>query len=212
MRYDSDNEYPFDTDNRAWRRLGDVTSEHFDAITWTRDPDARPILLTLRDMPTGDTITLAVLDSLEIRDPHALLAVHTSGELDAHGPTSGATAAHSHAATLALDNATLAATRPAPLHNPAAPTLPATCWVDLPADLAATLRPALHHARAAALVLLDRTGGRLATVGPFPTHAAADAWQPDDGPGRTADRLIVPLHPIAPHEAPAVTDTVPPAG
>ncbi|MGX4657849.1 hypothetical protein ACWCHM_29640 [Micromonospora sp. SCSIO 07396] len=196
MRYGTDNEHPFDTDNRAWRRLDDVTGEHFDAITWTRDPDGRPVLLTLTDIHSGDTVTLAVLDSLEIRDPHTLLTVHTSGELDAHGPTSGATAAGSHAATLALDSTTLAATRPVPLHAPAATALPATCWVDLPTDLAAALRPALDDARAAVLVLLDRTSGRLAAVGPFPTHAAADVWQPDTGPGRTADRLIVPLRPV----------------
>jgi hypothetical protein len=196
MRYGTDNEHPFNTDNRAWRRLGDVASEHFDAITWNRDPDGRPVLLTLRDMQTGDMITLAVLDSLEIRDPYALLAVSIGGELGAHGPTSGPAAAGSHAAALALDSTTLAVTRPVPLHDPAATALPATCWVDLPPDLAAALRPALDNARTTVLVLLDRTGGRLAAVGPFPTHATANTWQPDDGPGRAADRLIVPLHPV----------------
>ncbi|MET8062171.1 hypothetical protein [Micromonospora sp. NPDC005313] len=201
MRYGTDDDHPFDTDNRAWRRLSDVTSEHFDVITWNRDPDGRPVLLTLRDMRTGDTVTLAVLDSLEIRDPHALLAVHTSGELGAHGPTSGAEAAHSHAATLALDSTTLAVTRPVPLHDPAVTDLPATSWVDLPPDLAPILRPALDDARTAVLVLLDRTEGWLATIGPFPNHAAADTWQPADGPGRTADRLTVPLHPITIEQA-----------
>ncbi|MFG1719089.1 hypothetical protein ACGFLT_29030 [Micromonospora chalcea] len=201
MRYGTDDEHPFDTDNRAWRRLRDVTSEHFDAITWNRAPDGRPVLLTLRDMRTGDTVTLAVLDSLEIRDPHALIAVHTSGDLDAHGPTSGADAAHSHAATLALDSTTLAVTRPVPLHDPAVTDLPATGWVDLPPDLAHILRPALDDARTAVLVLLDRTDGRLAAIGPFPTHAAADTWQPADRPGRTAGRLTVPLHPILSEQA-----------
>ncbi|MEV6514969.1 hypothetical protein AB0M37_04180 [Micromonospora chalcea] len=201
MRYGTDDDHPFDTDNRAWRRLSDVTSEHFDVITWNRDPDGRPVLLTLRDMRTGDTVTLAVLDSLEIRDPHALLAVHTSGELGAHGPTSGAEAAHSHAATLALDSTTLAVTRPVPLHDPAVTDLPATSWVDLPPGLAPVLRPALDDARTAVLVLLDRTEGWLAAIGPFPDHAAADTWQPADGPGPTADRFTVPLHPITIEQA-----------
>ncbi|MEV7331395.1 hypothetical protein [Micromonospora sp. NPDC093244] len=201
MRYGTDDEHPFDTDNRAWRRLRDVTSEHFDAITWNRDPDGRPVLLTLRDIPTGDTVTLAVLDSLEIRDPHALLAVHTTGELGAHGPTSGAEAAHSHAATLALDSTTLAVTKPVPLHDPAVTDLPTTSCVDLPPDLAPIMRPALDDTRTAVLVLLDRTEGWLAAIGPFPTHAAADTWQPADGPGRTADRLTVPLHPITIEQA-----------
>ncbi|MFV2112918.1 hypothetical protein ACFHW0_11355 [Micromonospora sp. LOL_025] len=201
MRYGTDDECPFDTDNRAWRRLSDVTSEHFDAIFWNRDLDGRPVLLTLRDMHTGDTITLAVLDSLEIRDPHALLAVHTSGELGAHGPTSGAEAARSHAATLALDSTTLAVTKPVPLHDPAVTALPATGWVGLPPDLVPVLRPAPDDARAVVLVLLDRTEGWLAAVGPFPTRAAADRWQPADGPGRAADRLTVPLHPVTIEQA-----------
>ncbi|RNH99662.1 hypothetical protein EEZ25_21965 [Micromonospora aurantiaca] len=201
MRFGTDNEHPFDTDNRAWRRLADVTSEHFDVITWTRDPDGRPVLLTLGDLRTGDMITLAVLDSLEIRDPYALLAVHTGGELAAHGPTSGAETARSLAPILALDSTTLAVTKPVPLHDPATTALPATCWVDLPTTLAAALRPALDDARTAVLVLLDRTQGWLAAVGPFPTHTAADTWQPDGGPGRAADRLIVPLHPVTLQEA-----------
>ncbi|WP_433458424.1 hypothetical protein [Micromonospora sp. CA-248212] len=180
---------------------GDVASEHFDVIIWSRDPDGRPVMLTLADLHTGDTITLAILDSLEIRDPHTLLAVHTGGELTAHGPTNGATAADSPAATLALDSTTLTATRPVPLHAPAITALPATCWVDLPTDLAAALRPALDDARTAVLVLLNRAGGRLAAVGPFPGHAAADTWQPDDGPGRAAGRLIVPLHPVTTQDA-----------
>ena len=32
MRY-TDTAHPFDTDNRAWRRFGDVTSDHFDLLT-----------------------------------------------------------------------------------------------------------------------------------------------------------------------------------
>jgi hypothetical protein len=41
MRYaDTDTAHPFDTDNRAWRRFADVTSDHFDLVTWTRE-DAR---------------------------------------------------------------------------------------------------------------------------------------------------------------------------
>ncbi|RAO30008.1 hypothetical protein PSN13_05207 [Micromonospora saelicesensis] len=170
-------------------------------ITWNRDPDGGTVLLTLRGMRIGDTVTLAVLDSLEIRDPHALLAVHTNGELGAHGPTIGADAAHSHAATLALDSTTLALTRPVPLHDPAVTDLPATSWVDLPPDLAAILRPTLDDARTAVLVLLDRTEGWLAAIGPFPNHAAADTWQPADGPGRTADRLTVPLRAITIEQA-----------
>jgi hypothetical protein len=198
MRYGTDNEHPFDTDNRAWRRIGDAISDHLDAVTWTRNRHGRPVLLTLCDTQTGDMVTLAVIDSLEVREPHILLAASTDHRLTAHGPTGSADTAASHATALAPHTATM----PTPLHDPSTKAVPATCWVDLSSELAAARRPALDDdARIAVLVLLDRTGGRIAAVGPFPTRAAADAWQPDDGPGRTADRLVVPLHPVTLQEA-----------
>ena len=54
MRY-TDTGHPFDTDNRAWRRFGDVTSDHFDLLTWTRE-DGRPTLLTVVDLASGDHV------------------------------------------------------------------------------------------------------------------------------------------------------------
>jgi hypothetical protein len=84
MRY-TDTAHTFDTDNRAWRRFGEVTSDHFDLLTWTRE-DGRPTLLTVVDLASGDTFTVAVLDSLEVDQPHAVLACHRDGTLTVHGP------------------------------------------------------------------------------------------------------------------------------
>src|SRR5205814_5552651 len=61
----------FDPTNRAWQRLHLAVEEHLDVITWRRD-DGRPVLLSLVDLRSGDVVTLAVIDSLQLRDPHAL--------------------------------------------------------------------------------------------------------------------------------------------
>jgi hypothetical protein len=74
MRYTADTGYPFDTDNRAWQRLLAVSGEHFDTVTWSRQ-DGRPVMLTLYDLATGDGFTVAVLDSLEVRDCWATLKI-----------------------------------------------------------------------------------------------------------------------------------------
>jgi hypothetical protein len=71
MRYTTDTDHPFDTDNRAWQRFTDLLGEHFNVMTWTKQ-DGRPVLTTLSDLATGDTFTVAILDSLEMRQPHAL--------------------------------------------------------------------------------------------------------------------------------------------
>ncbi|MEU7875790.1 hypothetical protein [Dactylosporangium sp. NPDC049140] len=132
MRYGTDTNTPFDTDNHAWRRFTTtVADDHFDVVTWTR-PDDRPVMVTLVDLHTGDTCTLAVLDSLEVRDPHALLTVTAAAELTLHGPAAGATAADGHAAHLALTDPdaaiAIAASRAVPLHHPATTTLPDATW------------------------------------------------------------------------------------
>lgn len=188
-------ETSFDPDNRCWQRFGHIITEHFDAIFWVRE-DGRPVLLRLRDPRTGDTFTLAVIDSQEVRQPHVLLTISTTGHLAAHGPASGAEAADAYAPALAFTDTTVAATRPAPLHDPAHTPLPDSAWVDMPAELGATLRPADDDTSTAVVVLLDRDGGRLAAAGPFRNHATASAWQADGRHTHNADRLVVPLHPV----------------
>jgi hypothetical protein len=94
-------------------------------ITWQQDRDGRPILVSLIDLGSGDIVTLAVLDSQEMREPHTLLAFTVDGELAGHGPCNGEPAAASFAAHLALQHPHRASTpqgtgSPCPLH-PAAP-------------------------------------------------------------------------------------------
>jgi hypothetical protein len=194
MRYTTDTDNPFDTDNRAWRRFVDLLGEHFDVIGWTTD-DGRPVLTTLVDLESGDMFTVAIMDSLEVREPYTLLAFTAGGELAAHGPFDGQPAAASYAPRLAMTDAAVAATRPMPLHHPDQPLLPDDAWLPVPAELARLARPALVDARAAALVLLDRTHALLTVVGLFRNRAGAETWRPTPDLGPTIDRLIVALHP-----------------
>jgi hypothetical protein len=191
MRYGTETEAPFDTDNHAWRRFTAVAGDHFEVVTWTR-PDDRPVMVSLVDLHTGDTCTLAVLDSVEVRDPHALLIVTATGEVTVHGPAAGPTAAEGHAERLALTDAMVAASRAVPLHHPAA-ALPDTGWVDLP-SVSVTPAPADGDVRAVAVLLIHKD--RLAVVGPFGDQAASERWQPADG--GTVERHVIALHPIPP--------------
>jgi hypothetical protein len=191
----------FDPDNRAWQRLGTALADHLDVITWTRE-DGRPVLLSLVDLHSGDIVTLAVLDSLEIRDPYALLALTTSLTtgltVTAHGPFDGRTAADSYAPHLVAAQPTLTGTCPVPLHHPDQPTLPDTAWVPMLPAIAARVTPAPAGAAPVALLLLDRHTGRHALVGPFPHHRAAQAWQPTPPAGPDIDRDVLTLHPAPP--------------
>jgi hypothetical protein len=200
MRYTANTDHPFDTDNRAWRRFVDLLGEHFTVIGWTTE-DGRPVLTTLADLDSGDTFTVAIMDSLEVREPHTLLAFTTDADLTAHGPFNGQPAAETYAPHLAMTAATIAATRAIPLHHPDQPTLPDNAWLPIPATLAQGARPALVDARATALVLLDRDHTRLTAVGPFRNHANAAAWRPTPDLDPAIDRLIIALHP-APIEPP----------
>lgn len=195
MRYDSDNEYPFDTDNRAWQRLLAVASEHFEVLTWIREHDGRPTILTLTHASSGDVVSLAVMDSLEVTDPYVLLAVHTDGRLTAHGPGTGQATAQEYGPVLALTDTTTAATAAVPLHDPAEPTVPDTAWRHLPDDVAAHLRTAPADTRTTVVVLLDRAGQRLAVAGPFTDEVSATVWAPA-GAGEAIEQLLVPLRPI----------------
>ncbi len=192
MRYGTDTDSPFDTDNHAWRRFTTVAEDHFEVVTWTR-PDERPVMVCLVDLHTGDTCTLAVLDSVEVRDPHALLIATATGEVTVHGPAAGATAAHGHAAHLAVTDTTIAASRSVPLHHPATTAVPDNSWVDLPPTLI-TPAPTDGDVRTVAVLLIDRD--RLAVVGPFGNRATADRWRPTNV--GTTERHVTALHPIPP--------------
>ncbi len=190
----------FNPDNRAWRRFTTVTGEHFETVDWTRD-DGRLVMVTLIDLASGDMVSLAVIDSLEIRDPYALLAATADGALAAYGPFDGDRAASGHAPVLAMTNPAVFATRPVALHPAEQPAVPDEAWLPLPADLAATAHPAPTDTTAAVVVLLDRARTVAATIGPFSNRATADAWRPTPDVDPAVDRLIVGLHPAPPEPA-----------
>jgi hypothetical protein len=197
----------FDPDNRAWQRLGMALADHLDVITWTRE-DGRPVLLSLVDLHSGDIVTLAVLDSLEIRDPYALLALTTDPVtadpvtadliLTVHGPFDGRATADTYALRLATQDPTVAGGCTVPLHHPGQPTLPDTAWVPLLPAIAAKVAPEPAGAAPVALLLLDRNAGRHALVGPFPHHHRAQAWQPTPPTGPDIERHVLTLRPAPP--------------
>jgi hypothetical protein len=191
----------FNPDNHAWRRFTATAEEHFEVAVWHGEDD-RPIMVSLTDLGSGDIVTLAVIDSLEVRDPYTLLAFTADGALTAHGPFEGDHAAAGYAPSLAATDPTVVATGPAALHPPDQPAVPEDAWGPLPAEIAASA-----HATPAAdapvtvLVLLDRTRAVAAAVGPFDDPAAADAWRPTPDPGPEVDRLVIGVHPIRPAAA-----------
>jgi hypothetical protein len=194
----------FDPANRAWQRFNTSATEQLDIVTWKRD-DGRPVLLSLIDLHSGDTVTLAVIDSHEVHDPHALLTLTADPVLTVHGPFDGDNAAHSHAPRMVAADPTVVGTCPVPLHHPIQGALPDTAWVTMPPDLAATVvvDPAPDGAAPVAVLLLDRHTARHALVGPFPHHQAAQAWQPTRPAGPGVDRHVLALHPVPPADPPA---------
>ncbi len=193
----------FNPDNRAWRRFTTTTVEHLDVIGWTRE-DGRPVMVTLADLASGDTVTLAVMDSVEDRDPYALLAATSDGALAAHGPFHGGQTASGHAPVLAAADPTIFATCAVAVHPADQSALPDDAWLPLPVDLAAAAHPAPADTAAAVVVvvlLLDRTRAVAAAIGPFRSRAAADAWRPVPDVGTAVERLIVALHPAPPEPA-----------
>jgi hypothetical protein len=168
------------TTNYAWQRLHGLIDEHFTVVAWTTD-DQTPVLASLIEPATGDAVTIAIVDMHTHRQPHALLAVSTAVAVTGHGPFGSARAARRHGRHVAATDAAVAATRPVPLHHPDLPELVDDAWTAIPDVIAAHLRPG-HVAEPGRtlLLLLDRTRGRIAAVGPFPDTDTAIAWQPAD--------------------------------
>lgn len=193
----------FDPDNRAYQRWRRLLAEHFHLVVWSADGSGgRAGWLTLEDRDSGDAFTVAVLDSVEVRDPYVLLTVAVTSAvylLLGYGPFDGAQAAVTFAQRLDRVREDLRATCPVPLHDPRQPSLPDSVWRAIPSALA-DIEPAPGDAPRTGLVLLDRAGGRVAAVGPFADPAAAQRWQPADG--LAVERLVIVLPP-APPTAPA---------
>jgi hypothetical protein len=196
----------FDTDNRAYHRWRNLIDQHFTILAWETADAGRPTLVTMLDPESGDAFTVAILESLEERDPHALLAISVTARLLAYGPFAGEPATAHAAPALAHANPDIHATCPVPLHDPAQPTVPDSAWRGIPPHLA-DLQPAPADAPAAALVLLDRATARVAVIGPFTVATAATLWQPTDPP-TGAERLVIAIQPaLSGNPAPAATDS-----
>ncbi|WP_231933481.1 hypothetical protein [Micromonospora coxensis] len=148
--------YPFDTNNRAYQRFLTLAGEHFEIVGWDNATTGRPTMLTLIDIGSRDAFSLALLDSAEDRQPHALLAVTTDAVLSLHGPIAGRASAADYAHHLAMRDADVAATTPAALHDPATSTIRADAWLTIPPDIAAAAHTAAIDTPSVGLVLLDR--------------------------------------------------------
>jgi hypothetical protein len=187
---------PVNTDNRAYQRFRTTVVEHLELVTWTTT-DGIPLLLSLIDLDSGDAITLALLDSHEIREPHILVAVSVTACLTTHGPFDGSIAAASQAPLLAIAEEQVAATRPLRLHNRHAPVA-GLHWVDIPDLLNVGFHPARLRSSGCVVLLVDRGAGRLAAVGPFAHPATARAWSLRAELPTGVDPITVPLLPT-PH-------------
>ena len=154
------------------------------------------MLASLIEPGTGDAVTIAIVDMHTLRQPHALLTVSTAVAVTGHGPFGSARAARRHGRHVAATDRTVAATRPVPLHHPDLPDLADDAWTAIPDVIATHLRPGrVAEAGPTLLLLLDRTRGRIAAVGPFPDPDAAAAWQPTGDTADGIDRLVVALIP-----------------
>lgn len=169
---------PFDETNRAWQRLSALLDEHFEVMHWHRESDRRPVLVVLSDLNSGDMVALAVMDSLEQRDPYLLLAIDQDGQASLHGPFTGGQEATRYGPVLALRDDNLALTHPIALTDPDQPP-PDSAWIALPDGLAGpdTLTvPAAADGEPVAVLLHDPATGRVAATGPFPDDEHAHAW------------------------------------
>lgn len=195
-----DTTYPFDVTNRAYQRFLALTSDHFEVVGWDDAATDRPTMITLIDIGSRDAFSLALLDTVEDRRPHALLAVTTAAAMSLHGPIAGQAAAADYAPHLALRDPDVAATTPVALHDPDQPHISPDQWLTVPPDIAAAARTTGLDAARAALVLLDRDRAQLTAVGPFDSIGAAEAWQPATDGWPPIDRLLLAIHtPVAQH-------------
>ncbi|MEU8332195.1 hypothetical protein AB0J14_35300 [Micromonospora arborensis] len=186
--------YPFDTSNRAYQRFLTLAGDHFEVINWNSADTGRATMITLIDIGSRDAFSLALLDTTEDQQPHALLAVTTINALSLHGPIPGRAAAADYGPHLAMHDADIAATTPIAMHDPDEPHLADDEWTSVPPDIAHATRTTTLDGDRVALALLDRDRAQIAVVGPFPTIDAADAWQPCADGWPPADRLLLAVH------------------
>ncbi|MDG4803634.1 hypothetical protein [Micromonospora sp. WMMD980] len=194
----SDNGYTFNPSNRAYQCFLALASDHFEIVDWRGTATGQARLVTLIDIGSRDAFSLALLDTAEDHQPHALLAYATTHTLALHGPIPGRAAAADYAPHLAMHNPHITATTPISLHRPDNPRLRDDEWTSLPTDIAHAASITTLDGGSVALALLDRANATVAVIGPFPTIDAADAWHPAADGWPPADRLLLAVHaPIA---------------
>lgn len=175
--------------NRAYQRFIRLIEEQFDVLTWTQG-DGDPVFVTLTDLATGDTISLAYLDSLEIDTPAALLT-WTGGLLAAHGPFDGLPAARQYGFDLAMADRAVAVTQPIPLLPPADRDITTDTWQPVMPSAMTGTRAAVCDTPTVVTVLHDPVADTAVCAGPFLTTVDARAWRPVLD--RDANRLVLPL-------------------
>ncbi|GGK36763.1 hypothetical protein GCM10010124_31770 [Pilimelia terevasa] len=186
----------FDPTNGAYVKLKELILEHFDIIEWTREQDnPTPVMVSFMDIATGDAFTMRPIDSITDTDPITLLVFTAAGQVRAHGPYRGRTAANTMKAEIAAADTTIALAFTAALHPPTE-TLPgpADAWHELHPRISTDVEFVTSRHGPQIMLCIDWTQRRLLPVGPFPDADTADLWQPDNvPPGASTDRLDLTL-------------------
>jgi hypothetical protein len=198
MSHDHPGDHPFTVDNHAYQRLRTVLEEHFDVIVWGQRDD-RPVMATLSDIGTGDAMTIAFIDTFEMRDPHCLVVADQHCAVVAHGPCPGLYAAASLAPQVALSDPATFYTQPLPLRPPDADR-GELAWRQAGGFFIDKAHHAHGSGRGLAVLLIEAARRQIAAVGPFATWDAAETWA-QKATGDTVRAVTLLLRPPQPTPA-----------
>jgi hypothetical protein len=138
----------FNPRNRAYLRFFDLLPD-LDVTVRLDADNGRPLTLTITDPRSGDAFTVTADSSLEMTDPHALLALDRFGDIVAHGLFCDDATAQANVAPLA-EAQRLSSVHTIPLHHPSTAELPETLRQALdpalvPASSRGTPTPEVAH-------------------------------------------------------------------
>ncbi|MFY1674027.1 hypothetical protein ACN27G_29420 [Plantactinospora sp. WMMB334] len=180
----------FNSRNRAYLRFLDRTSD-LDLAVYIDADSGRPLTFTITDPQSGDAFTVIADSSLEMTDPHALLALDRFGDTVSYGLFRDNATAQANAAPLA-EAQRLISVHTMPLHHPDTAELPDTLRQALDHELVRHVRQRYPDAHRSALLLLDRTNATGELVGPFTDPTSAALWQ-HSHPRPHTERIVLPL-------------------
>jgi hypothetical protein len=181
----------FNPRNRAYLRFFGLLPDL--DVTVRLDADSgRPLTLTITDPRSGDAFTVTADSSLEMTDPHALLAIDRFGDIVAHGLFRDEATAQANVEPLA-ESQRLSSVHTIPLHHPGTAELPDTLRRSLDPALVRRVEQGYPDARSSALLLLDRANATAELVGPFTDPTSAAIWQPSQ-PRPNTERIVLPLY------------------